>query len=140
MDDKIKINITYSISITEQQETNTYTGEAHGELTKKGNSVYIRYQDNSENGVVSNVFKMTDNKMTIIRNGEISVRQQLEAEKQTEGTYITPYGTMTYLIQTKELSFSLENNIGEIETSYETVMNDELKRNHHMLVTFKEVN
>ncbi|UOE93988.1 DUF1934 domain-containing protein [Alkalihalobacillus sp. LMS39] len=139
MVDKKQVQVSFVISITEQNQRNTYKGKAFGELTTKGDLKYLRYIEKTDSGEVTNVWKIGSGHMTILRNGEVSVRQQLHIHTKTEGSYSTPYGTLNHYIETTRLKvmWGLQGE-GRIEAAFTTILDEETKRLHEVLLEIKE--
>ncbi|WP_051556439.1 DUF1934 domain-containing protein [Alkalihalobacterium bogoriense] len=139
MVEKKQVQVSFVISITEQNQRNTYKGKAVGELTSKDDIKYLRYIEKTDSGQVTNVWKIGTGHMTILRNGEVSVRQPLHIHAKTEGSYSTPYGTLNHYIETTRLKVMWGlNGEGKIEAVFKTILDEETARTHEVLLEIEE--
>lgn len=119
----------------DEQEENRI--EAKGELIKKGQVTYLRYQE--ENSFTTTLMKwsMQGEEVWITRQGEIQVRQHLAPGAETYAIYTTPYGS--YSLKTFTHALHIPENIetDEIRLHFNTQLSDGPPLEHRLRISIR---
>lgn len=100
-----------------------------GHYAYRQNTHYIRYAEIDENGVQSaangsNLLKIKDNSIHLIKKGMITTRMEFDTLKNYRSSYQTPYGTFQMEIATEKLSVSQDREGIHLDIAYQLSMND----------------
>ena len=132
----------YLISVTGIQEVDGEKDKIElqtvGKYIMKPDHAYIGYKEyDEENPSVSsnNIIKVeNDNKVTIIRNGEIQSRLILEKGRRHECHYRTMVGDMMIGVFADTINNELNDNGGKLHVSYSLDFNNELISNNEFYI------
>ncbi len=128
----MKVTVRFCNRQTADGETNLTTIDAVGRLTTTKNGVKLCYTETDGATVTVSV---DDNRILFIRQSEITTRLLLEQNKQHLCRCKTPYGEMTFPVDTHQLSVDLSAIGGTIRTVYTMVMgNGTIKNEIEILV------
>lgn len=114
-----------AISVWSQQrqksgERETFQLQVEGTLYQKGSALYVAYREGEESGLGSTLttIRVEPGSMTLIRQGETTMRQVLVKGEEQQGTYKTPHGTFELTTRTSKLVLALNERGGRIEAMY----------------------
>ncbi|WP_083413203.1 YwiB family protein [Bacillus massilinigeriensis] len=112
---------------------------AAGKMFRKGDSVYLQYEEKLEEGIVNTTVKMKKEDVLILRSGAVKMRLHLLAEKETPGTYQSPYGLLQTTAATKRLTQIADNtaNRGVIEAVYDLSLGGDHAGTYHLRIDYK---
>lgn len=101
-------------------ERQTFEMQAEGRLYKKGEAQYISYRELDDSGLGSTLttIRVEGQQMTLIRQGETTMRQVLIKGQEQRGSYNTPFGTFELVTRTSKLVLNLTETGGRIEAVY----------------------
>ncbi|MGO4889112.1 DUF1934 domain-containing protein [Anaerobacillus sp. MEB173] len=140
----ISVTIDMETTINHVQgERETITMKANGKLYQKETSTIIRYEETIEEaGKVSNIIKINEEGITIVRQGSISSRQLYSPGITTDSVYQSPYGSMLISTETKkvQVDWTKERNQGTIEIAYILTLQDEQVGDYFITMKIEEVN
>lgn len=129
------IKIPVRISVWSQQrdksgDRKTYQTQAEGSLYPKGDAWYVVYKEGEENGLGSTLTTMRIERgsLTLIRQGETTMRQVLTKGEEQHGTYKTPYGTFELTTRASHLVARINERGGRVETMYNIRLGGEKSR------------
>ena len=136
----------YLISVTGIQEVDGEKDKIElqtvGKDIMKPDHAYIGYKEyDEENPSVSsnNIIKVeNDNKVTIIRNGEIQSRLILEKGRRHQCHYRTMVGDMMIGVFADTINNELSDNGGKLHVSYSLDFNNELISNNEFYIDVQE--
>lgn len=136
----------YLISVTGIQEVDGEKDKIElqtvGKYIMKPDHAYIGYKEyDEENPSVSsnNIIKVeNDNKVTIIRNGEIQSRLILEKGRRHQCHYRTMVGDMMIGVFADTINNELNDNGGKLHVSYSLDFNNELISNNEFYIDVQE--
>lgn len=113
MSNTIPVIIELVTKVKDGSREETTKNRVKGTLVSKGGTTYIRYSEEIEDtGSVRNVMKITENEVTIIRNGSVGMHQRFREGQVTEGHYETPFGMMHMTTDTKHMNYEWERRKG----------------------------
>lgn len=124
----------------DQMETENYYST--GELMEKGGSLYLRYEEKmDELGKVTTVIKFSKKTATIIRHGAITMRQELVLQKETQGSYQTPYGRLTMWAMASRIEFGWieKERTGKLRLFYTIGLDGEAPGKQELTFNLEEV-
>lgn len=122
------VNISVRTKIEKDGESDLLELKAAGRWFRKGGSTYLQYDEELEEGTVHTTVKMKGEDVLILRSGAVKMRLHLLAEKETSGTYESPYGLLQTVASTKRLTQFLHE--GESRGSVEAVYNFSILGEH----------
>lgn len=140
---KIPINLKLVTEIRDADRKEVVTTEAEGTLYVKENATFLSYEEKIENiGKVSNIIKIKDDVVTIIRSGGLSMRQNYQKGMMTSGSYQGPYGTMEMVTMTENIDFTYrpKSKKAKLLLSYQLKMQNEWVGRHRLTFMIKEIN
>ena len=102
-------------------ETDVIEAIYPGTLHFKNNNYFILYKETERTGMenVSTTLKTEGHKVTIIRNGNVSMRQVFERDMVHQSCYQTPYGNMEMTVKPWYIEVHLTDIGGSIKLEYE---------------------
>ena len=82
---------------------------------------YVLYEDSEVSGMegTSNLLKIADHHVTLVRKGAVSQEQHFELAKKSSSVYRTPYGRLTLTVLTNKLDICYGSISGNIDIVYE---------------------
>ena len=130
----VSINITTQ-SIPKADEPQTISTKAKGTVYKKDDLLYISYPENPEEfGKTLTTVKIKNDRVELIRTGNISSRLVFIKNRPFESSYNTPYGSLPLKLTVSDMNISVDETEGTIFMKYsldfagdETVNNFTLK-------------
>lgn len=139
MSKPVFITMTTDIVSTEE-ENEKYVFQTSGTMKKVKSAYYLRFDEVVEEaGTVHNTFKIEDERLTVLRQGPLSMRQQLEIGVETDGLYHTPFGTLPFSVEAKEISFTWDDEtlVGRLDYMYLMKLGSPSARQHKVTVEMK---
>lgn len=127
--------------IDDAGEKELYIVKQKGQYLKKGNLEVLTYTEDVEgDGKIDNLITITSGKVNINRSGTFAMNQQFLLGKKTECLYQHPHGNIHMSIQTESITYTpiLDGQQGELVVVYEAVLNGQVKRDHHLTLTYYE--
>lgn len=86
-----------------EEEVNRYTYQGKG--VEKGGQFYITYKEQIEGiGDVNTVIKLEGAKISLLRQGALTMKQEFEKGQSSLSTYQSPYGVMPMEVHTRKLA------------------------------------
>ena len=113
-----------SISITTQSfpkgdEPQTISTEAKGTVYQKDGLLYISYKENPEEfGKTLTTVKIKNDRVELIRTGNVSSRLVFIKDKPYESSYNTPYGSLPLKISVLDMDISAGGDAGTVFMKY----------------------
>lgn len=111
------------------------TIEEEGTLYSKEDATFLAYKEMMENvGQISNVIKIKDGEVSIMRSGGVSMRQTYRKGATTSGSYQSPYGMMEMVAKTENIDFTnhTESRKAKLILSYQLQMQGEWVGRHRL--------
>lgn len=112
-----------------------------GRLSRRGDTVYITYDETEETGMKGTVTTVAvqRDKIKLIRQGTNKSVLVLEKGKRHESRYETPYGTMIIGITAKETYAGIENGSGTISAQYLIDIGDSHSGENIFEISYREL-
>ena len=108
------------IRIESRSGSETTVQKARGDLYRKGDHTYIRYEEEpNELGRTVTLIKLEDNQIRIVRQGDVQAEQTFLPGEKRIGFYQTPQGRLELEIETHELTSEAVHGIGITRWSYD---------------------
>jgi len=83
------------------------TTQAEGTLYSKDDATFLAYKEIMENvEQISNIVKIKNDEVTIMRSGGISMRHTYKKGTITSGAYQSPFGSMEMVTKTENVDFT----------------------------------
>lgn len=133
------ITMTTNIEST-KDENEKYVFQTSGTMKKVKSAYYLRFEEIVEEaGTVHNTFKIEEERLTVIRQGPLSMRQQFEVGLETDGLYHTPFGALPFSVEAKEISFAWDDEtlVGRLNYTYLMKLGSPIARRHEVTVEMK---
>lgn len=135
---QVRLDIrTRSLEASDQDFTQTCAGE----LIRRGKSWYIRYRENPENmGETTTVIKLESSQITLIRHGEVTMRQAYRLNERKRGEYCTPQGCMEMETYTEKLHvIPTTDSIDRVHWRYRLWLDQQLVGYQDIMLAIEEV-
>lgn len=124
----------------QDEEQNIINYQTRGYLYQKGQATYLQYQEGAE-GLegVQTTLKIEKNRVTLIRHGDISMKQIFEQGTRDEGMYHTPYGDLTLGTETTLLEMMLAYEEGRIRIFYDLYLSGAISSVNTLEITYQSI-
>lgn len=137
----VPVSIHLKTEVNQNDEQEEFLFDIKGQVIKMGDTLYIRYKEEQEDGSapVSVTMKIfPDGAVQITRAGEMHVRLRFVYHEQFETNYQTPYGTIFFSTYTRDLHFSLTDSpiAGKITIAYDLFMAEQKMGSYNLLLEF----
>jgi len=115
-----------------EESTHSYAGRC----VQKAAAWYLTYKEQVEGaGEVSTTLKLTDQSITLVRQGGVSTRQQFEKGASTHSSYQSPYGPFAMETHTSRLRIRYEQELpARVEIAYQLWMNGQYAGEHELTI------
>lgn len=138
-----KKNVTIELRsvIDDAGEKELYIVKQQGHYYKRNNMEVLTYKEEVEDeGDINNLITITPDKVNINRSGVFSMNQQFLLQQKSECLYQHPHGNIHMSINTKSITHESINNheTGRLIITYEATLNGQVKRDHHLTLTYYE--
>lgn len=110
-----------------------------GTFYQKDGKYYLKYNEELNDIKVSNTLKIEDNKVTIMRFGEVNTQITVEQGKKHLNYYETPQGTFLMGIFGDKVNIDLKEKKGSIFLRYGVEFNNTLTTHNTIDVKFEEI-
>lgn len=135
----------YLISVVGKQtvdgESDTIEVITNGNFTDEDGVItitYPEYSDEDPNIKTDTTVVLSDNKLTIERNGEMSSRLILEKGVRHQCLYDTPMGQLIIGVFTDQITSSFDEHGGDIRAAYQLDFNQNAVSYNEFHITIKE--
>ena len=128
---------------------NDYTeGEAdkvefvtEGSLYEKSGKYYLKYTEmlGGDDKASKTTMKIENNKVTILRYGEVNTQMVLECGKKNMNYYETPCGSLLVGVTADTMSVNVGESRGEIKLNYDVEINNSLTSRNNVILTYEEI-
>ncbi len=118
------------------------TIEEEGTLYSKEDATFLAYKEMMENvGQISNVIKIKDGEVSIMRSGGVSMRQTYRKGAITSGSYQSPYGMMEMVAKTENIDFTnrTDSRKAKLILSYQLQMQGEWVGRHRLTFMIEKI-
>ncbi len=122
---EVTLQLKSTIHHPDSRKAEETTVTVSGLVTVKNNTTYLRYEEELEEiGTVHHTIKIKPEEVTVLRQGPLSMRMPLSLNRETEGSYQTPFGRMEMLTKAKKLDYKWNEakETGVIHLVYELTM------------------
>lgn len=134
------VSIQLKTIVSQEDEKKEFFFDLTGQIVKMGDTLYIRYKEELEEGspVAVTIKVEPDGKIQLIRAGELRMRLKFGYQERLETTYKTPYGLFQITTFTKNLRFSLKDQpvSGSILIDYDLFSQNEKIGEYHLELEF----
>lgn len=137
----IPVSIHLKTEVRQENEAEEFLFDISGQVIRMGNTLYIRYKEEQEDGmspvpVTMKIFH--DGAVQLTRSGETHSRLKFIYGKSFETTYKTPYGTIFLTTYTKDLHFTLNDHpmSGKVTVAYDLFMAEQKVGSYDLLLEF----
>ncbi len=98
---------------------------------------YILYEDSEVSGMegTSNLLKIADAHVTLIRKGAVTQEQRFEIAKKSSSIYTTPYGKLTLTALTHKLDICYGSISGNVDIVYELSVDGRWQSENHLQIS-----
>lgn len=113
---------------------------APGSLFFKNDKCYIKYTEalGSESETFKVTVKIEENKVTILRYGEVNTQMVLQAGKKNVSYYETPCGSIVVGVIADTMSLDIGEERGSIKLIYDVEINGALSSRNSIHLTYEE--
>lgn len=134
------VSIQLKTIVEQAGEKREFYFDLLGQIVKIGDTLYIRYKEEQEEGAAVPVtIKIEpDGKIQLIRAGEMRMRLKFAYQERMDTSYRTPYGLFQISTFTKNLRFSLKDQpvAGTILIDYDLYSQTEKIGDYHLELEF----
>ncbi|OLO42239.1 hypothetical protein BTR23_03175 [Alkalihalophilus pseudofirmus] len=137
----IKIRMETNIRHNNEKETHFLKGK--GNVYEKNGYTYLLFKEiHNDKMNVQTTIKIGHNEATIIRHGDLAMRQNYTVGENTEGTYRSPYGFWKTNAKTHACTYKepTNKNKGLLLLKYDYFLQDEPSGTFDVRITIEEEN
>ncbi len=140
MSESTPIQIHVLSEIRKEHEHDKETIEMHtiGEHFLKGNTVYLRYNEEHELGFVKTTVKISPDEVMVMRSGAVTMKQRFIQGQKTMTDYATPFGKLQLEINTNSLLIDHTELEDRLVVLYDLQIDENEKHVHKLMITYKE--
>ncbi|WP_209123410.1 DUF1934 domain-containing protein [Alkalihalobacillus sp. BA299] len=143
VDGKRPITVQMETTIRQGRQTQTLSLKGEGNVYVKKGHTYILFKEiHKEKINVQTTVKIGHNEVTIIRQGDLSMRQTYTVGENTEGTYRSPFGFWKTNAKTHAFTYEWPKNQmkGKLQLKYDYFLQDEPSGTFDVKMTIEEAN
>ncbi len=131
--------ITIDSSQKQNDDATEISFQTKGRLYNKNGTYYLKYEEELEGleGVESTL-KLEENRVTLIRQGEVRTLQKFISGRRTEFEYNTLYGTLQLEVEVDRLSVELDSEQGRVDLVYKLYKSETLISINQLSISYKE--
>lgn len=124
----------------QDHEQNIINYQTRGYLYQKGQATYLQYQEGAE-GLegVQTTLKLEKNRVTLIRHGDLSMKQVFEQGIRDDGMYQTPYGALALGTDTTFLEMVVGFEEGRIRIFYDVFLSGTISSTNTLEITYQSI-
>lgn len=137
----ITVNVKIKTHIRQDDKTEDFYFDEVGQLFKMGETIYIRYQENSNEGVIPVTMKLVSDKtIQLRRHAKNDLRMVFDTKRQQTTKYKTPAGLFDITTQTNFLDFKyeLEPTKGNVAIDYLLITGGEVVGEYKIRLQFAQ--
>ncbi|MGE7273679.1 DUF1934 domain-containing protein [Brevibacillus panacihumi] len=129
---RIKLTAKHLVEGNEEETIHDYTGRC----VKKENAWYLTYREQMEGiGEVGTTLRLEEKSVTLVRQGQVSSRQQFEKGKSTHSVYRSPYGPFDMETHTNKLRIQVQDGMPRnVEIAYQLWMSGQYAGEHRLQI------
>ena len=106
-------------SIPKDDEPRHISTQSKGTLYEKDGLFYITYRENPEEfGKTTTTIKVKNDRIELLRTGNVSSRLVFSKDRPFEGSYNTPYGSLPLRLIVAEMKIDIGDESGSIFMKY----------------------
>lgn len=134
------VSIQLKTVVDQAGEKKNFYFDLEGQIVKIGDTLYIRYKEEQEEGepIPVTIKVEPDGKIQLIRAGGLRMRLKFAYQERLETSYKTPYGLFQITTFTRNLRFSLKDQpvAGSILIDYDLYSQAEKIGEYHLELEF----
>ncbi|MCV9885772.1 DUF1934 domain-containing protein [Metabacillus halosaccharovorans] len=134
----IQIHVLSEIRKEHEQDKETIEMNTTGEQFLKGNTVYLRYDEQHELGSVKTTVKIAPEEVMVMRSGAVTMKQRFIQGQKTMTDYATPFGKLQLEINTNSLTIDKTELEDRLVILYDLQIDENEKHVHKLMITYKE--
>ncbi|WP_368658155.1 DUF1934 domain-containing protein [Metabacillus halosaccharovorans] len=134
----IQIHVLSEIRKEHEQDKETIEMNTTGEQFLKGNTVYLRYDEQHELGSVKTTVKIAPEEVMVMRSGAVTMKQWFIQGQKTMTDYATPFGKLQLEINTNSLTIDKTELEDRLVILYDLQIDENEKHVHKLMITYKE--
>ncbi|WP_078432037.1 DUF1934 domain-containing protein [Metabacillus halosaccharovorans] len=134
----IQIHVLSEIRKEHEQDKETIEMNTTGEQFLKGNTVYLRYDEQHELGSVKTTVKIAPEEVIVMRSGAVTMKQRFIQGQKTMTDYATPFGKLQLEINTNSLTIDKTELEDRLVILYDLQIDENEKHVHKLMITYKE--
>lgn len=129
---RIKLTAKHLVDGNEEETIHDYTGR----YVEKENAWYLTYREQMEGiGEVGTTLRLGEKSVTLVRQGQVSSRQQFEKGKSTHSVYRSPYGPFDMETHTNKLRIQVQDGMPRnVEIAYQLWMSGQYAGEHRLQI------
>ena len=141
MPDIKQVKIHLQTTVTNGSDKETYELLTFGTLQKKGQSLYLKYEEVQEDLQTTNaIVKWSEEEVFIMRSGHVNMRQKFIKDVMTQSMFESPLGALQMLTTAKSMHLRVgpSQADGEMKLIYDLAIQGSDVGEYEMKITFKE--
>lgn len=141
-ENSMPVNIKIRTTIRDGKQRERHSMDASGSLSWRGGLVVLHFQEPREDSEAKTMqtMQLREGRLSVKREGAITMNQRFVEGTKTEGTYRSAYGPMHMITDTKSISYQWNEakSTGVISLVYVLTLQGAETGRYSMEVTFEE--
>ncbi|MBW4838520.1 MAG: DUF1934 domain-containing protein [Paenibacillaceae bacterium] len=130
-----------SLVLTSRQEAEETVQHLRGNAVRRGESVYIRYEEpdpGPDGAKTRTMIKITGDELKIIRHGGVEAEQTFRSGRRLPGFYRSPFTRFNLSTDTVKLESRWEGRVGQVVWEYDLYVFEELSGRFELSLHIQE--
>ncbi len=139
-DQQTPVKIHLVTKVRQDGDEEVYEMVVFGRFFRKGEAVYLEYDEVQEDGTVHSIVKISNNEATILRSGLVHMRLKFKMNERMSGSHVSEVGSLVLSTNTKKISHeeNIDTGEGHIQLHYDLSMQGASVGHYQMLIHYKE--
>ncbi|SDO61996.1 DUF1934 domain-containing protein [Alkalicoccus daliensis] len=141
-ENSMPVDIKIRTTIRDGKQKERHSMDAFGHLSWRGGLIVLRFQEPREDSEQKTMqtMQLRDGRLSVKRDGAISMNQRFVEGVKTEGTYRSPYGPMHMITDTESIQYTWddEKKKGIISLIYVLTLQGSKTGTYSMEIVFEE--
>lgn len=141
-ENSMPVEIKIRTTIRDGRQKERHSMDAYGHLSWRGGLVVLRFQEPREESEQKTMqtMRLREGRLSVKREGAITMNQKFVEGVKTEGTYRSPYGPMHMMTDTESINYTWDENKnkGMISLVYVLTLQGSETGTYSMEIVFEE--
>lgn len=134
------VRIHLITTVKRDDDSERYEMVLFGRCYRRNDTLYLKYDEAQEEGVIHTLLKAAPNSMSLLRKGAVEMKMSFQPHEQMEGSHVSEFGSLLLSTHTKEMMLQEDAQAcqGNIGLRYDLYMQGAFAGEYHMEIEYKE--